>query len=133
MSLPQRYLKIVAELATSGALGAVVLLGATPPAVANTEPAAAQPNAAAREPVGERLAAIRAAVSAAARSETTSDMGVPDRLRLAWGNWHNGGWGGGWGVGIGGPWGNFGFGLPWNNWNNWRNGWHNWRNFWHNW
>ena len=129
MSLPQKYLKIVAELAASGALGAVVLLGATPPAAANTEPVAAQPNAAAAEPVAERLAAIRSAVSAAARADAT----VPNQLRLAWGNWHNGGWGGGWGVGFGAPWGNFGFGLPWNNWNNWRNGWHNWRNFWHNW
>ena len=54
--------------------------------------------------------------------------------RLAWHNWGNGGgWGGGGGWGWGRPWGNLNFGLPWNNWNNWRNGWNNWHNGWGNW
>ena len=128
MSLRQKYLKIVSELAASGAIGAAVLLGAAPPALANAEPSATQPGSADNERVSERLAAIRDAVSVVAGSpaQQPEDIGA---LRLAWGNWwRNGGWGGGWGR----PWGGYGYGYgaPWGN---WRNGWNNWRNFWHNW
>ncbi|HVB18327.1 MAG TPA: hypothetical protein VNF04_17485 [Stellaceae bacterium] len=129
LSLPQKYLKVVSELAASGAIGTALLLGSALPAAADQEPANQPPAATQSARVSERLAAIRAAVSAVAAAETQ----LPDHLRLAWGNWHNWGGGGGFGFGFGRPWGNFGFGLPWNNWNNWRNGWNNWRNFWHNW
>jgi hypothetical protein len=115
LSLPQKYLKAVAHLATSGALGAALLLGSAAPSTANQEPAVPPPVAAqAAAGVAERLAAIRDAVSTVIGSQ------APEQ-RLAWGNWwRNGGWWhpGGWGNG--GPWGN------------WRNGWPNWRNFWHN-
>ncbi len=121
--MPQKYLKVVAELATSGAIGAALLLGAAAPAAADQEPTARQPASARGERVSERLAAIREAVSAIAGTDATAS----DRLRLAWHNWGNG-WGRGWGWGS--PWGNFGFGVPWNN---WHNGWNNWRNFWRNW
>jgi hypothetical protein len=127
LSLPQKYLKVVSELAASGAVGAALLLGSTPPAAAAQEPTAGQQPAVAQDGrVSERLAAIREAVSA------VSGATAADHPRLAWGNWRNGGWGGGGGWGYGRPWGNFGFGLPWNNWNNWRNGWNNWRNWWRN-
>jgi rSAM-associated Gly-rich repeat protein len=125
LSLPQKYLKVVSELAASGAVGAALLLGVAPPAAADQEPATRQPTSAPGERVSERLAAIRDAVSAVSGAPAEA----ADQLRLAWGNWRNGGWGGG---GWGRPWGNFGFGLPWNNWNNWRNGWNNWRNWWRN-
>jgi hypothetical protein len=127
LSLPQKYLKVVSELVASGAVGAVLLLGAAPQAAADQEPAARQPASAPGGRVSERLAAIRAAVSAVSGAERQAPADLGAR-RLAWGNWHNG-----WGFGFGAPWGNFGFGLPWNNWNNWRNGWHNWHNWWHNW
>src|SRR5690242_18311208 len=124
LSLPQKYLKVVAELAASGTLGAALLLGAAPPAAADQEPAGQQPTRAQGDRVAERLDAIREAVSA-----VNGQAAPADELQLAWGNWHNG-WGGGGGWGR--PWGNFGFGVPWNNWNNWRNGWNNWRNWWNN-
>jgi rSAM-associated Gly-rich repeat protein len=127
--LPQKYLKVVSELAASGAVGAALLLGLALPAAADQEPATGQPATAPDGRVAERLAAIREAVSAVADAPAAAD-----ELHLAWGNWRNGGWGGGgWGGGgWGRPWGNFGFGVPWNNWNNWRNGWNNWRNWWRN-
>ena len=128
MSLRQKYLKVVSELAASGAIGAALVLGAAPPAAADQGPSARQPAGAQSERVSERLAAIREAVSAVAASpaQPPEDIGG---LRLAWGNWHNWGWGGG---GWGRPWGGYGYGygVPWNNWHNF---WNNWRNFWHNW
>ncbi len=124
MSLRQKYLKIVSKLATPGAIGMAVLLGSAAPGAASQE-AGQQPSSAQGERVSERLAAIREAVSAVADGQATDAAG---EQRLAW---HNGWGGGGWGWGR--PWGNFSFGLPWNNWNNWRNGWSNWRNGWGNW
>ena len=113
MSLPQKYLKVVTQLAVSGALGAALLLGSAAPSAADQEPAAQQPSNAQAAGVAERLAAIRDAVSAVAGDA------APEQ-RLAWGNWwrnwrwaHPYGWGNG-------PWGN------------WRNGWPNWHNLWGN-
>jgi hypothetical protein len=112
LSLPQKYLKVVAQLAASGALGTVLLLGSVAPAAADQEPTARQPSATPQAGVAERLAAIRDAMSSVAGAP-------PAEERLAWGNWwHNGGY---WGP----HWGNGG-------WGNWRNGWPNWRNFWRN-
>jgi rSAM-associated Gly-rich repeat protein len=116
LSLPQKYLKVVAQLAASGALGAALLLGSAAPSAADQEPAARQPANAQAAGVAERLAAIRDAVSTVAGAQATEQL-------AQW--WRNGGWGnGGWWRrrwwGNGGPWGN------------WRNGWRNWPNFWHN-
>lgn len=133
MSLPWKYLKVVSELVTPGAMGMALLLGSSLPAAAAQEPADAQAPGAQGERVSERLAAIREAVSAIAGTETQTSDSVGER-RLAWHNWGNGwGGGGGGGWGWGRPWGNLNFGLPWNNWNNWRNGWNNWHNGWGNW
>jgi rSAM-associated Gly-rich repeat protein len=131
LSLPQKYLKVVSELAARGAIGVALLLGAAAPGEASQAPAGPQSAQPQNERISERLAAIREAVSAVAGSETGSEGRIGDQ-QLAWHNWGNGGWGGG-GFGWGRPWSNFSFGLPWNNWNNWRNGWHNWRNGWGNW
>lgn len=131
LSLPQKNLKLLLELATSGTVGLALLLGAAPPATAAPEPTSA-PAAAQRERVSERLAAIREAVSeiTGAEAQTPDSLG---QLRLAWHNWGNGGWHRPWGNwGWARPWGNYGY-RPWNNWNNWRNGWNNWRNGWGNW
>jgi len=134
LSLPQKYLKLVSELVTPGAIGGAVgvalLLGSAASAAASQDPAGQQPTRAQDERVSERLAAIREAVSAVSGPETQAEERVGDQ-RLAW---HNG-WGNGlgFGLGFGRPWGNFNFGLPWNNWQNWRNGWNNWRNGWGNW
>lgn len=128
MSSPRKYLKIVSQLVTPGAVGVALTLGAAVPAAASTE--AADAALLQREPVAERLAAIREAVSEIAGAEAQAKDPTAGR-RLAWLNWRNGGWGGGgWGWGGrpwgGGPWG--GWGGPWNNWHNWNN----WRNFWSN-
>ena len=111
MSLRQKYLTILTQLAPAGAIGASLALGAAVPAAASTPPAGSEPRAAGPDSVAERLAAVRAAVSAldAGREDAAKDIG-----RLAWGNW---GWGGGWG---------------WPNWNNWHN-WRNWGNWFRNW
>ncbi|MBV8493013.1 MAG: hypothetical protein JO162_06000 [Alphaproteobacteria bacterium] len=124
MSLPRKYLKVVSQLITPGALGAVLTLGAAAPAAASTD---AQASLVQREPVAERLTAIREAVSEIAGAEAKVVDPTASR-RLAWLNWRNGGWGGGWGWGR--PWGGprWGWGGPWNNWHNWNN----WRNFWNN-
>jgi rSAM-associated Gly-rich repeat protein len=131
LSQPQKYLRVVSQLATSGALGVALLLGAAPPAAAAPEPLDRQPASAERERVSERLSAIREAVSAlAAEQQTAEPLGG---LRLAWHNWGNRGWRHPWANWGGGhPWGNHGY-RPWNNWNNWSNGWNNWRNGWGNW
>jgi hypothetical protein len=125
LSLPRKYLKIVSQLVTPGAMGVALTLGAAAPAQASTE-ADMRASLSQREPVAERLAAIREAVSQIAGAEAPAKDPLAGR-RLAWGNWHNWGGGGwGWGRPWGGPWG--GWGGPWNNWHNWNN----WRNFWGN-
>jgi rSAM-associated Gly-rich repeat protein len=128
LSLPQKYLKVVSELATPGAVGVALLLGSAASSAASQDPAGQQPTPAQEERVSERLAAIREAVSAVSGPQTQTEGRAGDQ-RLAW---HNG-WGNGFGFGFGNPWGNFNFGQPWNNWHNWRNGWNNWRNGWGNW
>ncbi len=119
MSLQQKYLDILSGIVPAGAVGVSLLLGSTGPGAASEHPASLQPPAA---PVGERLAAIREAVSSVLGPEAARP--ADDNLKLAWGNWwRNGGWGWrrpGWGGG------------GWPNWNNWRN-WNNWNNFWRNW
>jgi len=112
LSLTPKYLKVVAQLAASGALGAALLLGSAAPSAADPEPVVKQPPAGQPDGVAERLAAVRDAVSTVAGTP-------PAEQRLAWGNW----------------WGNGGWWRPgWRNggWGNWRNGWPNWRNFWRN-
>ena len=114
MSLRRKYEQIVRALGSSGALGAVIVLGSAVPAAASQGPAVIEPS------VSARLAAIREAVSAVA--EPPGEAAKSGDLRLAWGNWwRNFGWGR--------PWGNFGYYRPWNNWHNWNN----WNNFWRNW
>ena len=123
----RKYLNVVSRLVSPGTIGMAVLLGSAAPAPAAQHPAGVQNTGAQQERVSERLAAIREAVSALA--DSAGDPATPSgEQRMAWHNWGNGG---GWGWGR--PWANFNFGLPWNNWNNWRNGWHNWRNGWPNW
>ncbi|HYU12514.1 MAG TPA: GrrA/OscA1 family cyclophane-containing rSAM-modified RiPP [Stellaceae bacterium] len=132
MSLPQKYLKLVSELVTQGAIGGAIgvalLLGSAASSAASQDPVGQQPTRAQDERVSERLAAIREAVSAVSGPEAQTEERAGGR-RMAW---HNG-WGNGLSFGFGHPWGNFNFGTPWNNWNNWRNGWNNWRNGWGNW
>jgi len=107
-----------------GALGVSAALAAAPASVAgaagDTKP-----------PVGERLAAIRQAVSQVTAEEGRVTPENPSILKAWWGNWHPGFWGNG-------GWRNW-WHPGWHNWHNgWRNGWgnggwHNWPNFWHNW
>ena len=125
MSLREKYRKIVAGLAPAGAVGVSVLLGSVAPAgasVGGQEPAGVQPAVS----VAERLAAVRDAVSEVAGQQAGDGEG----LRLAWGNWGNGGFWRpyGWGNGAWRPWGNWR-----NGWNNWGNGWNNWGNYWRPW
>ena len=108
------YRKILSALLPAGALGMSLFLGAGPADAARELPAA---GLASPTPVGERLSAIRDAVSAVAGA-------TPAAEQLAWHNWAN--------FGTGGPWNNWRNG--WNNWrNNWHNGWNNWGNGWNNW
>jgi len=130
LSLPQKYLKVVSELVTPGAIGVALLLGSAASSAAGQDPAGQQTARAQDERVSERLAAIREAVSAVSGPETQTQQPTGDRV--AWHNWGNGG-GLGLGFGWGSPWANFNMGQPWNNWNNWRNGWNNWHNGWGNW
>lgn len=112
MSPKQRYLTILSRIIPAGAVGVSVLLGSTPPISANEHPAGLQPSAS--EPVSERLAAIRKAVSQLAEKAAGPADG---ERQLAWGNWwRNWGWR---------RWG-------WPNWPNWHN-WRNWGNWWRNW
>ena len=112
MSPRQKYLRILAEMASAGAIGVSLLLVATAPVAADQDPAGAQPRAADQARISERLAAIREAVSDVAVSST-----VKGGQQFVW--WGNGGWrNGGW---RNGGWRNGG----------WRNG--GWRNFWRNW
>jgi hypothetical protein len=117
VSAGQNYRKILSVLLPAGALGMSLFLGA-----GGAEAAREMPSLASPPPVGERLAAIRDAVS-----DVTEEAAAPaaGAQRLAWGNWAN-----------------FGIRLPfWNNWhngwrnwgNNWHNGWNNWHNNWNNW
>jgi hypothetical protein len=112
LSLRQKYLTILTNLAPVGAVGLSVALGAATPVAASEEPAGTQPPVTQKPGMSERLAAVQEAVSALA--ETTADTAKADG-RLAWGNWwyHGGGWG-------------------WPNWNNWHN-WNNWGNWFRNW
>jgi hypothetical protein len=112
LSLRQRYLTILTQMAPAGAVGLSALLGLAAPGAATEPPTGVEPSATAKEGVSERLAAIRDAVSAIDRD--TSDA-AKAAGRLAWGNW-------GWGWHGGG----------WPNWNNWHN-WRNWGNFFRNW
>jgi len=124
MSLQQKYAKILSEILPAGVVGVSLLLGSTVPSAANEHPSSSQPLASDKDAVAQRLAAIRAAVSAVADPAGKEEKSVDGNLHLAWGNWwNNGGWGG-WGR----PWGGWG----WPNWNNWRN-WNNWNNWWRNW
>ena len=100
-----------------------ILLGSTGAEAARELPIGS-PGDAASVPVGERLAAIRDAVSAVARSDGMVPL-LERSERLAWGNF-------GFSIPLPFPfWNNWGNG--WRNWgNNWHNGWHNWGNNWHN-
>src|SRR5207253_8821189 len=69
------YVKILSSIVPAGAVGVSLLLGSTAPSVAKDHPSGAQPSAADAGRVSERLAAIREAVSAVARSEEhTSEL-----------------------------------------------------------
>ena len=125
MSLRQKYVKILSGMLPAGAVGMSLLLGSTPPSVANEHPAASQPSASDKDRLSERLAAIREAVSEVAEPGGAAAKPDTRNRQLAWGNW----WGGGWGYR---PWGGYGYGYGWPNWNNWHN-WNNWNNFWRNW
>jgi len=114
LSLRQKYLTILTSLAPAGAVGLSMALGAATPAAASQVPTSAQPGAAEREAVSERLAVVRDVVSAIAEEAGST---VKSDGRLAFVNWSN--WGRGWG-------------WP-NGWNNWHNGWNNWGNWFRNW
>jgi rSAM-associated Gly-rich repeat protein len=133
LSLPQKSLKAILELAASGAVGVALLLGAAPAATAAQAPSDQASDAAQSRRVSDRLAAIRETVSEVAKTEAGNADGLAGQ-RLAWHNWGNGGgWHHPWGnAGWGRPWGNYGYGYR-SPWNNWRNGWNNWRNGWGNW
>jgi hypothetical protein len=113
MSLRDKYLTILSGIVPAGAAGIALLLGSTMPSAAARYSTSTEPLAADRAGVGERLAAIREAVSDVAKRSEDSEV------HLAWGNWWRN-WGGrrrGWG---------------WPNWNNWRN-FNPWNNWWNNW
>jgi hypothetical protein len=123
MSLQQKYAKILSGILPAGLVGVSLLLGSTVPSAASGHPPSSQPLASDNDAVAQKLAAIRAAVSAAGDAPGNAAKPGDRNLHLAWGNWNN--WGG-WGWGR--PWGGWG----WPNWNNWRN-WNNWNNWWRNW
>jgi hypothetical protein len=107
VSLRQKYVGALAQIALLGAMGLSTTLGAVAPAVASEPPTGNGPPSATREGISEKLAAIRDAVSIldGDRADAAKAEG-----RLAWGN-----------SGAGYPW------FRWPNWNNWHN-WHNWHN-----
>src|SRR5260370_38921496 len=76
LSLPQKYLKVVSELVTPGAVGGAVgvalLLGSAAPAAASQDPAGQQPTRAQDERVSERLPRSPEAPSARSGPETHS-------------------------------------------------------------
>jgi hypothetical protein len=115
LSLRHKYQTILTQLAPAGAVGVSLALGAATPAAASEQPDGAQPSAAEKDKVSERLAAVRDAVTALDQEKSDA---AKSEGRLAWGNW---GWGGGWHGGYG-----------WPNWNNWHN-WNNWGNWFRNW
>jgi rSAM-associated Gly-rich repeat protein len=124
VTLRRQYLRVLAAIASVGAVGVSPLLGSLASAAAREDGPESR-GAEGEAGVAERLAAIRQAVS---------DVGGSDEAGLRqlawWGNWRNGGGGaGGW---RNGGWRNGG----WRN-GGWRNGgvWRNapWRNFWRNW
>jgi hypothetical protein len=116
--LQQKYTKILSGILPAGVFGVSLLLGSTVPGAANDHPPSSQPLASDKDAIAQRLAAIRAAVSAVANAGGKEARPGDGDLRLAWGNW----------------WNNWGWGRPWGwpNWNNWRN-WNNWPNWWRNW
>jgi hypothetical protein len=119
MSLRDRYLRILSGIGPTGAAGIALLLGSTMSGAATRHSASAEPSAAERAGISERLAAIREAVSDVTLGESETGKPKDGELHLAWGNW----------------WRNWGWrprGWGWPNWNNWRN-WHPWNNWWHNW
>jgi hypothetical protein len=85
MSLREKYLKILLDIIPAGAVGASLLLCPTAPSVTNDHPTGLQPSASDEARVSERLAAIRAAVSAVAKSESEATSAT-EKLQLAWGN-----------------------------------------------
>jgi len=103
-----RYRKILSVLLPAGALGMSILLGSAGANAALDVPA--DPPGSAKQQVGERLAAIRAAVSDVTALEGNIGSALHGTDQLAWHNgWLNGGWRNGW-----------------KNWkNNWSNGWKN--------
>jgi len=115
LSLRQKYLTILTNLAPAGAVGVSLALGAAAPVAAAEHPPGAQRTVGTQDKISERLAAVREAVSVVAEDHAAA---AKAEGRLAWGNW-------GWGGGFGGGWG-------WPNWNNWHN-WRNWGNWFHNW
>jgi outer membrane murein-binding lipoprotein Lpp len=101
MSLQQKYAKILSEILPAGLVGASLLLGSVVPSSANQRPQSAQPLASDEDAVAQRLAAVRAAVSAA--GDPAGTAAKPGHGNLRWPNWNN-----------------------WRNWNNWNNWWRNW-------
>ena len=119
MSLREKYLRILSGIAPAGAAGIALLLGSATPSAAARNLVNAEPLAADRAGVSERLTAIREAVSDVAKRDTEAAKPGDGELHLAWGNW----------------WRNWGWrhrGWGWPNWNNWRN-WNPWNNWWRNW
>lgn len=115
-SLRQRYTRVLSGMISGGAVCVSLAFGVAAPAAADQGPLEAQPRAADRSTVADRLAAIRDAVSDVAAS-TASQA----EQRVAWWAWRNGGggWrngGGGWRNGGGGAWGNGGWHNYWRNW-----------------
>jgi|SRR5271170_2753237 len=118
MSLRQKYLRTLAEVASVGVIGVSLLLGSSALVAADQDPAGAQPRAANQVRVSERLAAIREAVS-----DVAGQSAGQGGQQLVWAAWRNGGGRGFW---RNGGWRNGG----WRN-GGWRNG--GWNNFWRNW
>ena len=107
MSAAQNYRKILTLLLPAGALGMTIMLGAPGAEAAREVPADPQAD---RLPVGERLAAIRDAVSDVTGFTGKAAPAPDGSQRLAWHNWGN--------IGIG-----------WPLWSDWHNGWNNWSNY----
>jgi hypothetical protein len=138
MSLRQKYLRILTEIAPVGATSLSLLIGSTTLSVASNQTSGPEKPASTAS-VSERLAAIREAVSDIAASESSQGERVQLVKNLQSGSKTQQSTkppttsatpragGGGSGGEMGAPksrWYN-----PWNNWHNWRN----WGNWFRNW
>lgn len=117
--LKQKYVKVLAAWMARGVVGAIGLTTFATAALSSVPLSQSAPTVEIA-PVSQRLAAIRAAVSALDQNGETQpspDSVEKPRVKTAqWQNWSNTG---------SSTWNNW---SNWNNWNNWNKPWFNWSN-----